>query len=66
MEVENTNVFQYEMNNRFWGILSDLFDPGNLHMAELKARLFSLIVALSGSALLGGLLISTFSIPWEC
>ncbi|QGY47286.1 hypothetical protein GM418_27560 [Maribellus comscasis] len=55
------NSLNKEMNNRFWGIISHLFDPGNLHMADSRTRLFALLVAFSGSALLSGLLISTFS-----
>ena len=49
------------MENRFWGVLSHLFDPGNLYMATPELRIFALLIAFSGSLLLSGLLISSFS-----
>jgi hypothetical protein len=59
--------FNNEIDSRFWGILAQMIDPGNLHMAGTQGaesifwglRLFVFLVTFSGTVAVSGLLIST-------
>jgi len=65
--VEKGNSFnrQVEADGRFWAIVSQFMDAGNMDKADKKYRLFISLVALAGTAILGGLLISTVSNAFE-
>ena len=56
---------QVETDGRLWAIVSQFMDAGNMDKADKKYRLFIALVALSGTAILGGLLISTVSNAFE-
>lgn len=69
------SAFNKDIENRWWGLYSQFLDPGNIHQAKSdpqtthpinsNIRLFIALVALSGSVVFGGLLISTFSNAFE-
>lgn len=59
------NIFNNEIkgkgSNRYWGLLSQFLDPGNIDKADDEYRLFITLLTLAGSATLGGLFIATLS-----
>jgi hypothetical protein len=61
-----------DIDNRFWSILAQMIDPGNMHMVGRAGesvpwglRLFVFLVTFSGTIAFGGILISTISNIFE-
>jgi hypothetical protein len=62
---EQCNPLNHEIKglgtNRYWALLSQFLDPGNIDKAEEEHRILTSLVAIAGSVTLGGLLIATLS-----
>ncbi|MGB7510619.1 MAG: RyR domain-containing protein [Pelodictyon phaeoclathratiforme] len=55
------NQLQGHGNNRYWGMITQFLDPGNVDKADKEYHLFITLLTLAGSATLGGLFIATLS-----
>lgn len=68
---DNLNSINNEIDSFWWGIIAQMLDPGNLHMAGkpgsgiIALRWVVLLVTFSGSIVFSGLLISTFTHIFE-
>lgn len=55
------NQLQGHGNSRYWGMITQFLDPGNVDKADKEYHLFITLLTLAGSATLGGLFIATLS-----
>jgi len=59
------NIFNNDLkgrnSNRYWGMITQFLDPGNIDKADEEHHLFLTLLTLAGSATLGGLFIATLS-----
>jgi hypothetical protein len=62
---EQGNPLNHEIKgsgcNRYWALLSQFLDPGNIDKADEEHRVLTSLVAIAGSVTLGGLVIATLS-----
>lgn len=55
------NDLKGQHSNRYWGMITQFLDPGNIDKADEEHHLFLTLLTLAGSATLGGLFIATLS-----